>query len=44
MVLASKDQEHSVAQQGKSNVDAFKHVNRSPGMYSLPVLLVEPDS
>ncbi len=43
MVLASKDQDHSVAQQGKSNVDAFKLIDCqcSPGMYNLPVLLVD---
>jgi hypothetical protein len=41
VVPASKDQEHSVAQQDKSNVDAFKHVDRSPGTHNLPVLLVD---
>ena len=44
VVPASKYQEHFVAQQGKStksNVNAFKHVDCSPGMHNLPVLLVD---
>jgi hypothetical protein len=41
VVPASKYQEHSVAQQGKSNVDAFKDVDCSPGMHNLPVLSVD---
>jgi hypothetical protein len=39
LVPAFKDQEPFVAQQGKSNVNAFKHVDCSPGMHNLPVFV-----
>jgi len=39
MVPASKDKMHSVAQQGKSNADAFIYIDCSPGIHNLSVLL-----
>ena len=40
VVPASKNQEHSAEQQGKSNVDAFKHVDCSR-MHTLSVSLID---